>query len=261
VSSLEYDFINFDFPCVENERRQKIYPCLIDQQVLTVIIGAKCLDGITLIADRKLTRRNGEVCFSNKIIGDIRHFLIGYTGDAEMFDIFRRYTAGDVMIERDTETCYTLENLLLKVSDSIKRFNELRCTPFKVLMANHKWDASVLYHIDVDGTWKEIGDYKAIGSGATIADRFCAGLDYNNIKIKDFVRRAYLAIEFMDQYCPALGVGVEPGGVPNIKYLYYDQESDKEAAKDVPQDIKEYKEYTNNKLEKIMQSLESIIKD
>ena len=253
MSSSEYDFINFDFPCVENERRQNIYPCSIDQQVLTVIIGAKCLDGIVLIADRKLTRRNGEFCFRDKIVGDIEHFLIGYTGDADFFDIFRRYTVGDVMIERDTEKRYTLENLLSKVSKSIKRFNKLGGSPFKVLMAHHTGDASVLYHIAADGECNEIRDYKAIGSGSTIADNISCGLDYNKITMKDFARHACLAIEFMDQYCPALGVGVEPEGIPDIKYLYYDQEWDKEPTKDSPQDIEDCKNYANERLEQIRQ--------
>src|SRR5207244_11135212 len=68
--------------------------------------------------------------------------------------------------------------------------------------------------------------------GSTIADNICCGLDYNKITMKDFARHACLAIEFMDQYCPALGVGVEPERIPDIKYLYYDQEWDKEPAKD-----------------------------
>ena len=59
---------------------------------MTVIIGAKCSDGIILIADKRLTRKNGKVIYNEKIFGDLAHFLIGYSGDTEMFDIFRRYT-------------------------------------------------------------------------------------------------------------------------------------------------------------------------
>jgi 20S proteasome alpha/beta subunit len=240
VSSLEYDFINFDFPSVENERRQNIYPCLIDQQVLTVIIGAKCLDGIVLIADRKLTRKNGKSEYRAKIFGDLEHVLIGYTGDAQIFDIFRRYTVGDVMIERDESKRSTLDNLLSKVSDSIKLFNELvDCRPFKVD-----------YHVDDSGNSnKVLSGYIAIGSGKDMADMFCGRLDHFNIKMKEFIKHAYLAIMFMNNYCPTLGVGVESGGIPDIKYLYYDKEWDKEPAKDSPQDIQDCKNYTNEKLE------------
>ena len=259
MSFSEYrDVINFDFPCVENEYLENIYPCFIDQQVLTVVIGAKCLDGIVLIADRKLTRKNGEPIYREKIFGDIEHVLIGYTGDVDLFDIFRRYTVGDVMIERDTNKRYLVGNLLLKVSDSIKRFNALRCTPFKALMANHRGDASVLYHIGVDGTWNEIRNYKAIGSGSTVADMVCCGLEHNNITMKDFAGRASLAIDYMDQYCPGLGVGVEPEGAPDIKYLDYNEEKDKPASE---QDRKEYKKYSQERLQRFKQSFDTILKE
>ena len=69
---------------------------------------------IVLIADRKLTRKNGEITYREKIFGDLQHVLIGYTGDVQMFDIFRRYTVGDLMIERDAVKRYTLDNLLSK---------------------------------------------------------------------------------------------------------------------------------------------------
>jgi len=138
-SSIEYDdVINFDFPYIENKHRENINPCLIDHQPLTVVIGGKCSDGIVLIADRKLIMRNREIKYEKKIFGDLKGVIIGYTGDAKMFDVFRRYTVGDVMIERDEEKRYTLDNLLSKVSNSIKTFNELvDCRPFKVLLVNH----------------------------------------------------------------------------------------------------------------------------
>jgi hypothetical protein len=63
--------------------------------------------------------------------------------------------------------------------------------------------------------------------------------------MKDFIKQAYLAIMFMDQYCPELGVSVEANGIPNIKYLYYNTEWDLEPTQ---QDIEWYKEYVNDRL-------------
>jgi 20S proteasome alpha/beta subunit len=115
VSSIEYDdFINFDFPC-KNTSDENIYACLIDQPLMTVVIGAKCKDSIVLIADRKLTRKSGEVEWKEKIFGDLSHVLVGYTGDAEMFDIFRKCIVGDVIIKRDIPEHYTLDNLLPEI--------------------------------------------------------------------------------------------------------------------------------------------------
>jgi 20S proteasome alpha/beta subunit len=43
---------------------------------LTVIIGAKCSDGIVMIADRKITDRTGNTLqYDNKILGDMEQIL------------------------------------------------------------------------------------------------------------------------------------------------------------------------------------------
>jgi hypothetical protein len=69
-----------------------------------------------------------------------------------MFNIFTRYTVGDVTIERDTERHCELNNLLFNVSNSIKTFNKLvDYKPFKVLLVSHQEKPPELYHIDVDG--------------------------------------------------------------------------------------------------------------
>lgn len=160
------------------------------------------------------------------------------------------------MIERDTDKRYQVDNLLMKVSETIKRFNALRCTPFKVLIAAHRGNASVLYHIDTDGRSNEIIEHTSMGSGSIIADKFCSGPERDRITMRDFAKYAFLVIHFMD-HCPALGVGVEQGGVPNIKYLHYDQEWDKEPTKE---DINEYREYTSTRLPKIIEGIDSILK-
>jgi 20S proteasome alpha/beta subunit len=265
VSSLEYqDIINYDFPYVrKNESRENIYPCLSEPQLMTVVIGAKCSDGIVLIADRKLTRKNGEIRYHEKIFGDLEHVLIGYTGDAQMFDIFRRFTVGDVMIERDGSKRYDLNNLLSKISKSTRMFNELvDFRPFKVLMVSHYEKPLELYHIDEFGKHEKVSQgYKAIGSGTEITDMFCEGLDYANMKMSEFIKHAYLAIMYMNSYCPSLGVGVEPGGTPDIVYLHYNAEWDKRPTKDSPQDIEECKNYVNHKLGQFRQAFENLSKE
>jgi 20S proteasome alpha/beta subunit len=136
------------------------------------------------------SKQNYKPDFRDKIFGDIKHYLIGYTGDVNLFDIFRRYTVGDIMIERDTDKRYQVDNLLMKVSETIKRFSALRCTPFKVLIAAHRGNASVLYHIDTDGRSNEIIEYKSIGSGSIIADKFCSSPERDRITMRDFAKYA-----------------------------------------------------------------------
>ena len=66
---------------------------------MTVIIDADCLDGIVLIADRKVTDALG---FREKIFGDLGHILTGYAGNVGIFNIFRKYMVGDMVINKDS---------------------------------------------------------------------------------------------------------------------------------------------------------------
>lgn len=61
------------------------------EDLLTVVIGAKCSDGIVLIADKKLTNViGGKDDEGIKIIGDVAHILMGYSGAVNMFNVFRK---------------------------------------------------------------------------------------------------------------------------------------------------------------------------
>jgi hypothetical protein len=110
-----------------------------------------------------------------------------------------------------------------------------------------------LYHIHSDGKY-EITTYSAIGSGQETANRyiFSQSLQFDQISMKEFAKHAYFAITYMDQYCPDLGVGVNPDGVPQIRYLGYDDEWDREAT---PNDIIEFRTFTNQRLEHLKRYL------
>lgn len=100
--------------------------------------------------------------------------------------------------------------------------------------------------------------YKAIGSGERNTDKYCSGLAYDKITMKDFAKRAYFSILFMDQHHPELGVGIESGGDPNIRYLKYNESWDGEAP---PEDKIECKDYAINKLKQWNEKEDSFIKD
>jgi 20S proteasome alpha/beta subunit len=229
---------------------------------LTVDIGAKCSDGIALIADKKYTNIIlGKENFDKKLFGDIAHFLTLFTGQYKAFDIFRKYVVGDMIISqnhKDITKHYTFNNVIPKSADLVKKFNESIANlgpKFELLTVLHQHKQSGLYHINTKGECEEVTGYKAIGSGGKTADIFCESLQHNEITMKDFIKQAYLAIMFMDKYCPGLGVGVEADGIPNIKYLYYNKEWDLEPT---PQDIEEYKEHANYRLGQIGETFERV---
>ena len=250
MSLLEYNgIINFGFPY------EAIYACLDEAPPLTVVIGAKCSDGVVLIADKKLTDIFGGKPpeYKHKLSGDLGHFLIGYTGLEDVFHIFRKSIIGDWLLTLNTEP-YTFNNFITRCCPTIRTLNGIARRPaLRVLVAKHQWNDTQLYYIDDKGIDNKIDDYIAIGSSKGEADNLCKSLSVHDMTMKDFAKHAYFAIMFMNQYHPGLGVGVEPDGAPGIKYLHYEAEWDKEAT---PEDIKEYKQYTNQRLEGVRRDLE-----
>jgi hypothetical protein len=231
----------------------------VNPPVLTVIIGAKCSDGMVLIADRKVSAVSGRgLRLEEKIRGDLAHILIGYAGRASMFDIFRKYIVGDVVIRRSTDP-YTSENFVDESARSVKRFNALLCEEdylFEVLIAKHQLKNSELYHIDINGNPEKVDRYKAIGSGADTADKFCAGLSFDTITMNDFTNRSFLAIAYMDQHHPELRVGVGSGGILLTKHMYYNEKWDKQTI-----DLEECRNYANERMEKLKDCFEAILKE
>ena len=227
--------------------------------LLTVIIGAKCSNGVALVADRKLTNIfGGKPEFRDKIFGDLGHFLMGYTGLEGLFDIFRKSVVGDVqlMLKKDP---YTFDNFVSRCAPPINLLNGIASRPdyyLEILIAKHLWKDSELHHIDANGKYNKV-EYMAIGSGKEVANAFCQSLQFDKVTMKEFVQQAYLAIMYMDQYCPGLGVGVGPDGIPRIKYLNYDDEWDREPTTD---EIEEYKQYTKKQLEHFKEAFDAMKK-
>jgi 20S proteasome alpha/beta subunit len=97
-------------------------------------------------------------------------------------------------------------------------------------------ELSDLYYIKKNGeVWNS--DCITFGSGKETADKFLKNVKSRDTTMKEFARRACLAIMFMNTQRDSR-VGVEPNGFPTIIYIDYDQELDKEAPK---KDIEEFR--------------------
>ena len=97
---MSSDIVNFDFPYVDS-CRENIYACLSEPRILTVIIGAKCSDGVIFVTDKKLTNiYGGKPQFKDKIFGDLAHFPMAYTGLEEVFHVFRKAVIGEWTLKK-----------------------------------------------------------------------------------------------------------------------------------------------------------------
>ena len=57
---------------------------------MTIILGVKCIDGVVLVGDRKLTDVDKiDFSYGDKITGEVEGFLTAFSGDKSVFDLFR----------------------------------------------------------------------------------------------------------------------------------------------------------------------------
>lgn len=223
-----------------------LYQNLREPPILTAIIDAKCSDGIVLVTDQKITRINNEKLESairKKIAGDLAHFIISYTGPKLIFDIFRKFMVGDLMIDVATNM-KRFNSHIERASNCIDEINKVAASGNKIeiLAVSHDGHNSILYHVDENGYRRRINDYISIGSGQEVADYFCKSLSLNQISMKSFATEAYLAIRFMDQNRPDL----RAGGPITVLYMNHNKEWDYEASEDTD-DFEQYaKKYLKN---------------
>jgi len=58
---------------------------------ITFILGARCSDGVVLIADRKITNLDEGLTFDfgDKLFAELCHIVFGSTGSTGIFELFR----------------------------------------------------------------------------------------------------------------------------------------------------------------------------
>ena len=90
---------------------------------MTLILGARCIDGVVLVADKKITRTNelGSISFEykRKLHGELRHVIFGISGSTDTFEFFvdeikERVNQGDVKLENVTNV---ISHKVLEIND------------------------------------------------------------------------------------------------------------------------------------------------
>ena len=81
---------------------------------MILVLGARCTDGVAMVADRKIVDLATKqlLKYNIKIHAPIRNVIFAYGGSADMFNVFHRYVVGDIMILRyNKRDQYNQENL------------------------------------------------------------------------------------------------------------------------------------------------------
>ena len=230
-----------------------LYQSLREPPILTAVIGAECSDGIALIADTQLTRgvdKEPEFTNDEKIKADLEHFVVGYAGTGQTFEIFRKYMVGELILEYSTQKML-FPNNISRAANCVWKLNEVAKTDtIELLAVNHQLSDTHLYYIDKDG-YPHRRPYQAIGSGQSVADYFCKSLPCKRTSMKKFAIQAYLSIKFMEQDRPDLFVG----GTPTVKYMKKDEKWDIFAPR---KDMREFEQHAKKYLKNSGRRMKSI---
>jgi len=213
--------------------------------IVTATVGARCSDGIVIVADKLVTDEKHELKeYHDKLSYDIAHVITAYAGSENLFKAFREQLTYDVNRSQGISEQYTYDNAVPKLATMItklhKQLGDGRYTT-EVLVGIHP--KMELGWIDSEGHYSQ-AVYVARGSGKEIVNEFCGSLNYPQLKMKDFAKLAYAAIMYIERYIPQLYVGVGPEQ-PTVHYLPYDSEWDKAAPNS---DMDFFRRHTNEKL-------------
>jgi 20S proteasome alpha/beta subunit len=198
-----------------------------EESEMTLLMGARCVDGVVLIGDRRLTQTlssGTHYVYDDKITGEIDGILTGFAGDYGAFEVFRTKLKDYVTTVRNDpdkkNTGPSFDQFKLKVSEIQHEFyNKYQQHQYRVLMGvSSKYftnKKSSLYLYESDGRCFPQNETLpiAIGSGSPHVLYFLKR--YWNPKkttMKDFAQLADFLIRYVNNTRIALveSVGLNP---------------------------------------------------
>jgi 20S proteasome alpha/beta subunit len=245
----------------------------------TLIVGARCVDGVVLTGDRKLTQTDSSGlhdAFDDKITGEIDGILTGFSDDAGAFEVFRSTLRDYVTTTRNKQIKKnprlakknlgpTFDQFKLRVSQIQGELNnKYQKHQYKVLMGvSGKYFASgksSLYFFEIDGRCFPLNQPKAIGSGSSHVFYFLKRYwDATKTTMKEFAQLGDFLIRYVsdDQITLDNAVGLSRDKpYPQIVFIPDDPDfsqpnKDGNAKWDytpLQQELDQYKTYSERKI-------------
>lgn len=181
----------------------------------TLIIAAKCKDGVVMVADRRMMR--GTECGDEKKINEFYKVSIAFAGLTGLRDKFLETVEGVLQAARAvnlSEAIIGVEDTMALISDRYqKRLGA--ATQINALLAGLKRLSSggaKLYHIMGNGYAEEI-DFLCIGHGAPYATSIAQGLYHTSLTMEAMAEIAIFIINWVEK------VDSSVGGIPDVVFV------------------------------------------
>jgi 20S proteasome alpha/beta subunit len=195
---------------------------------MTYILGAKCSDGVVLVADRKIIDGDDTVGYGDKLFMHDFPIVQGGAGSLDLFDKFRYESYLEAMKYKDNINWLSyiddVEDITRKLN---KRYGDER---FEVIIAGpirHPEDVVPrLYYIPPSGLSKQIHRYKVIGSGEPYGSIFLGTFwrKKSPQSMQDVAELGYFIIRNIEENKLDAEVGLDKNQHPQIYRISNDGE-------------------------------------
>lgn len=197
---------------------------------MTYVLGARCSDGVVLIADTKMTVNGGvNNKFGDKITGELVGVLTGFSGLRDQFEPFRSQLRE---LRRSLGDQITPDTILKSIKDILRslysQYGSGLNLELLVAISRAKLDEkSILYYFHEDGSYQLIDqDYKAIGA-EPYGEIYLKQIWNSEMNMDKTAELGYFIIRYIEKFQLDLTVGT--GGDkprPQVRFVPDEQPSD-----------------------------------
>jgi 20S proteasome alpha/beta subunit len=188
---------------------------------MTFILGAKCADGVVLVADRKITiidNTGMHFRFRNKLFAELRHVVFGSSGSTGNYELFRGRVRNHIR-----SNTVAIDDVTLVLSDQTFNLNDRyryrSDTVFDVLVGIVYRDReSILTYINAYGLTDRVETYQTIGIGAKYSKLFLEKAWNAESTMEQVAEIGYFIIRYIEKLGLDLSVGLDNDN-PQVWYI------------------------------------------
>ncbi len=192
----------------------------LNKKPMTLIIGARCKDGVVLAGDRRVLRGT-EYSEEKKIVQAFQDFIVGASGISGLMDKFLFEMKHYLESEPEGLTWkgfeYVLEDIVFGLFQRYgvrleeEQTAEIGALYFDVLYGAKEYsDYASLYHMYRNGFSIEVKRFDIIGHGQPHALPFLKKLYHQEITMDEMIKLCVFALKLIDEADIDLSVGGKP---------------------------------------------------
>jgi 20S proteasome alpha/beta subunit len=181
---------------------------------MTYILGSHCVDGVVLIADRKITLRSGTTHeYEDKLFNNIWWLVVGSSGITGLFEKFRDSLNTYISSPEWENTVTALTSKIELITRELNEtYNErLGGQVFDVLFGVKGTTGAVLYYVHPIGFAEGVRKYKAIGHGEPYGSFFLKRWWRSNMNMLEVAELGFFIIKYIDKFELDDSVGIGDG--------------------------------------------------